>query len=108
MKKKFRVKKNEEFQLIINTRKYHRSNAFVIYTKEKSKDYARIGISVPKKLGNAVMRNKTKRQVRSMLQELGINTINMDIIIIIRKSYFKNSYIDNRKDLEKVLKHVKI
>lgn len=108
MKEKFRIKKNEEFQAILGQRKFFRSPSFIVYTKKKNLDLSRIGISVPKKLGNAVLRNKTKRQIRSMLDEIGYGNYDFDCIIIVRKVYFKQDYEENRKDLEKVLKHVKI
>lgn len=108
MKEKFRIKKNEEFQAILGQRKFFRSPSFIVYTKKKNLDLSRIGISVPKKLGNAVLRNKAKRQIRSMLDEIGYGNYDFDCIIIVRKVYFKQDYEENRKDLEKVLKHVKI
>jgi ribonuclease P protein component len=108
MKEKYRIKKNEEFQAILGQRKFFRSPSFIVYTKKKNLDLSRIGISVPKKLGNAVLRNKTKRQIRSMLDEIGYGNYDFDCIIIVRKVYFKQDYEENRKDLEKVLKHVKI
>lgn len=108
MKEKYRIKKNEEFQAILGQRKFFRSPSFIVYTKKKNLDLSRIGISVPKKLGNAVLRNKAKRQIRSMLDEIGYGNYDFDCIIIVRKVYFKQDYEENRKDLEKVLKHVKI
>lgn len=108
MKKKYRVKKNEEFQAIMGRRKFYRSPSFIVYIKEKSLNISRIGISVPKKLGNAVVRNKTKRQIRSMLDDIGFGNYDYDFIIIVRKVYFNQEYEENRKDLEKLLKHVKI
>ena len=71
MKEKYRIKKNEEFQAILGQRKFFRSPSFIVYTKKKNLDLSRSGISVPKKLGNAVLLNKTKRQIRSMLDEIG-------------------------------------
>lgn len=108
MRKKYRVKKNEEFQAIMGRRKFYRSSSFIVYIKEKSLEISRIGISVPKKLGNAVVRNKTKRQIRSMLDDIGFGNYDYDCIIIVRKVYFTREYEENRKDLEKLLKHVRI
>ena len=45
------------------------SKCFAMYIKEKTGESSRIGISVSKKLGNAVVRNKIKRQIRMMCQE---------------------------------------
>lgn len=108
MKKKYRIKKSDEFQEIINTRKFYRSQSFVIYTKKKQETHARIGISVPKKIGNAVARNKIKRQVRSMVHDFEFDALPFDMVIIVKRGYLSNRFQDNRKDLEKLLKHVKI
>ena len=66
MKKEYRIKKNEEFQKIIRQKKSIVHSKFVIYFR-KNDEHLRIGISVSKKLGNAVVRNKIKRQIRMMI-----------------------------------------
>ncbi|MBR4484136.1 MAG: ribonuclease P protein component, partial [Erysipelotrichaceae bacterium] len=54
MKKLYRVRKNEEFSKIIAL-KHSAANAFfVVYSSPKKEGNARVGISVSKKLGNAV------------------------------------------------------
>ncbi len=108
MKKQYRIKNTREFDAIMRLRRTVGSKSFVIYTKPKQELKARIGISVPKKLGNAVLRNKTKRQIRSMLRPIRHYEADFDAIIIVRKDYFSRSYEDNQKDLEKLLKNVKI
>lgn len=108
MKKKYRVLKTAEFQEIMNRRKYKNMPAFTIYIQEKREDHARFGIAVPKKLGNAVYRNKAKRQVRNMLEELSPFGLMFDGIILVRKQFDSNSYNTNKEDLEKLLKTVKI
>lgn len=108
MKKTLRIKDTREFQRILNRRKFQSSSSFVIYTDKMHETHPRFGISVPKKLGNAVIRNKTKRQVRAMIQEFPHIKGDLDVIIMVRKGYFSLSYDDNRKDLEKLMKTVKI
>ena len=71
-------------------------------------DHARIGLSVGKKLGKAVQRNKIKRQVRMMLQEVMTFDENFDTIILIRDKFIEESYESNKKVLEMLLKKVKI
>ena len=69
MKKEFRVRKNEDFSRIIKKKQSMANRSFIIYYLKNDLDHARIGISVSKKLGKAVIRNKIKRQVRMMLQQ---------------------------------------
>ena len=87
MKKANRLKKNEEFQIVFQRGKSVANRQFVVYhlTKEKQVN-TRIGLSVSKKLGNAVKRNHIKRLVRESLREL-IPKLkqNQDLILIARK-----------------------
>ena len=105
MKKLYRIRKNEEFTQIIGKRHSVASANFVLYADNKKQDNCRVGISVSKKLGDAVDRNRIKRQVREMAKTL-IDFENgpKDIIIIVRPPYLKNTFQDNLLDLEKTLK----
>ncbi len=98
MKKEYRIKKNEEFQSIIRKKQSVANRCFVVYYR-KNNEHLRIGISVSKKLGNAVVRNKVKRQVRMMAQEVFDKDRKNDLIIIVRNQFLKNSYEDNQKEL---------
>ena len=105
MKKVYRIKKNEEFSKIINSKHYTSSACFVVYFFNKNMQNARAGISVSKKLGNAVERNKIKRQVRQMLTYIvDFETFENDLIIIVRKPYINKSFMENKNDLEILIK----
>ena len=108
MKKEYRVKKTQEFAEIMNNKKFYTCPSFVIYVKPRKEDHPRIGISVGKKMGNAVMRNKVKRQVRMMVQEIYQFNENFDTIILIRVKYHEENYRNNKKLLESLVKKVKI
>ena len=71
LKKKYRVKKNEEFQQIFKQGESFANKQLVIYyVPKKDQHHFRVGISVGKKLGNAVMRNQIKRYIRESLRQL--------------------------------------
>ena len=104
MKKKNRVKKSLEFQDLINNGQKIINYSFILYVKEKKEEEARTGITLSKKMGNAVKRNLIKRQVRMMCSELvDFKSINHDFVIIVRKSYLDLKYEDNKNNLEKAL-----
>lgn len=103
MKKAYRVKRADEFQKIIEKRKSELNGQYVIYHTPKGEDQSRVGISVGKKLGNAVFRNKTKRQVRMMLQEVLKTNYSFDSVVIVRHKYYRNSFEENQKSLKKLL-----
>jgi len=87
LKKAYRVKRNSEFQDILRTGKSFANRELVIYYKKsKDQDHFRIGISVGKKIGNAVTRNRIKRLIREAFTQFNDKIIpEVDIIIIARK-----------------------
>ena len=105
MKKAFRVRRNEEFSKIISKKHSVASAAFVVYHCDRQEDHARVGISVSKKMGNAVERNRIKRQLREMVRAiLDFETCPKDLIIIVRKPYLERPFLQNKKDLETAIK----
>lgn len=70
------------------------------YFQARKEEHARIGISVGKKLGNAVCRNKVKRQIRSMIDEIFDFKEDYDLIIIVRPAYHKQTYLQNFEELK--------
>ena len=88
MDKSHTVKKNKDFYDIIHTGYYAKEDIFTIYNKVISNPSYRFGISVSKKLGNAVERNYIKRQVRFIIDKYKNNyPKGSDYIIIIRKDF---------------------
>lgn len=100
MKKEKRVCKNYEFTSIIQHHTFVKSSSFVCYFKSCKEEHARVGISVGKKMGNAVVRNKIKRQVRSMVDECFDFKEAFDTIIIVRPRYHQQSYEKNLNELK--------
>ena len=86
MKKEDIVKYNREFNNIIKNGKYLKNNEFAIYYKENNFNHSRFGISVSKKIGNAVKRNYYKRIIRNICHNnKNLYSKNKDYIIIMRK-----------------------
>ena len=91
MKKINIVKKNRDFSRIIKNNRPIKSNLFVIYLEKNTNDIYKFGISASKKVGNAVTRNRVKRQIKSILDK---NTYknNFNCIIIIKKDIIDKSF----------------
>ena len=102
MNKKYIVTDNNEIQKIIQTGKKKINKFFVIYYKDSKNSFNRYCISVSKKLGNAVTRNKLKRQLKDIIQK---NTIKgtSDYVIIVRQELKDLSYQIKEKELLKIL-----
>ncbi|MDD7280563.1 ribonuclease P protein component [Floccifex sp.] len=100
MKKEYRICKNYEFSSIIHKQNLVKSSSFVCYYLPKKEQHNRIGISVSKKLGNAVCRNKIKRQVRSMVDLVFDFEEAFDVVIIVRPVYKKKTFGENCNELK--------
>ncbi len=110
MRKEYRVKKNEEFQEIFKKGKSVANRQFVVYTlKRPEQKHFRIGLSVSKKIGNAVTRNQIKRYVRQVFHEFdGYIHNDVDYIIIARKPTADMDFYEVQKSLTHVLKLARV
>ncbi|WP_075983366.1 ribonuclease P protein component [Bacillus massilinigeriensis] len=106
MKKEYRIKKNKEFQEAFKKGKSFANRQFVVYTLNKpEQDHFRIGLSVSKKIGNAVTRNQIKRYIRQAFLELEEEVKNhFDYVIIARKPAATMDFHEVKKSLTHVLK----
>ena len=106
MKKAYRVKREAEFQKVFHDGKSTANRQFVIYVLDKEmQNHFRVGISVGKKIGNAVTRNAVKRKIRQSLLELKdeIKT-NKDFLVIARKPVADMEMVEFKKCLSHALK----
>ncbi len=104
MKKKYIVKKSTDFTDIIKNGRYYKTDYFTIYIKDNTLTNYRFGISVSKKIGNAVTRNKIKRQMRMIIDNYKKNyQKGKDYIIIIKYSYISASFDQIQKVFENVI-----
>ena len=109
MKKRFRVKKEKDFNAIFKEGKSFANRKFVIYRLENNEQHFRVGLSVSKKLGNAVMRNQIKRRIRHILIEHKDQLVeNVDFVVIARKGVEILEYAEMEKNILHVLKLSKI
>lgn len=108
MKKINVVKKNEDFKKILDMKKTIGNRYMVVYYNENNIYRNRYGISVSKKLGNAVIRNKIKRQVKNIIDKHeNLFKKNQDYIIIIKKAFLDLTFQEKEKSIVNLLKHSK-
>ncbi|WP_040226407.1 ribonuclease P protein component [Bhargavaea cecembensis] len=110
MNKHQRVKKNEDFQQVFKKGKSFANRQFVIYSlRKEGQEEFRIGISVSKKIGNAVTRNRIKRYVRQAVHELKDELRpDMDYIIIARHQAAAFDFHTSKKSLIHVMRIAKV
>ena len=109
MKKSFRVKREKDFKAIFKDGTSFANRKFVVYQLENQQNHFRAGLSVSKKLGNAVTRNQIKRRIRHILQSVkGSLVEHVDFVVIARKGVETLEYAEMEKNLLHVLKLSKI
>ena len=107
MKKINILKNNRDFNRIIDSYKSHKYKDFVIYIERTNDELYHFGISVGKKIGNAVTRNKYKRRIRAIIDKKNYQK-GINCIIILRKSILEREYIEIEDALLKAFKDLKI
>ena len=109
MKKSYRVKKEKDFKALFDAGHSVANRKFVVYQLENQQNHFRVGLSVSKKLGNAVTRNQIKRRIRHILQSVkGSLVEHVDFVVIARKGVETLEYAEMEKNLLHVLKLSKI
>ncbi len=110
MKKDYRIKKNNDFQAVFKKGRSTANRQFIVYVlKKENQPSFRIGLSVSKKIGNAVVRNRIKRYIRQSFFEMkeGLSDGN-DYVIIARKPAADMDFFEVKKSLAHVLKLAKV
>ncbi len=98
MKKQYSLKSKVQFNKVLNKGNKISTPYFLLSYRDA--DQFKIGISVPKKLGNAVFRNYNKRVIKDIIPTLNIYNINKEVVLVVRKKFIDLSI----EDKEKILK----
>lgn len=100
------LKKNKEFQQVFKNGKSAANRQFVVYVlQKKEQPYLKIGLSVSKKIGNAVVRNRVKRLIREVVRDKqAILRTGCDIVVIARKPTCDMDFHQTHKSLMHVFK----
>lgn len=109
MKRRYRLRKNADFQRV---RRFGQSeaNKFVVLIKlPNTLNHSRFGFAVSKRIGKAVVRNKTKRRMReaTRLQLLEIET-GWDVLFIARKPIAQANYQEIAQAITQLLKRANL
>jgi len=100
MKKEYRVKKSSEIEMIIRKRQSKGNKYFVLYKYENHEvSHFRYAVSVSKKYGNAVERNKVKRRIRDIISNSDIKD-QYDIFVVVKPDAKLLDFISIKESIE--------
>jgi ribonuclease P protein component len=104
VEKKYRLAKREDFNKVYRYGKSAANHQFVLYVLPQPKlEHFRLGISVSKKVGNAVVRNRLRRMIKEVVRLKKEQwTSGFDYIVIARKPLLEMDF----QAMEKSLFHV--
>ena len=105
MKKINIIKKQEEIDKVIKYgEKIYNKYYYLYYINNDSNKNERFCICVSKKIGNAVVRNKNKRQVKDIIDKSNlVFSSKKDYVIILRKEINNLIFEDKKKYLLEIL-----
>ena len=103
MKKLEIIKSSREYTEIINLNKSKKNKYFSIYYRKNNQDN-RYGITIPKKTGTAVVRNKIKRRIKNIIDNnKKIVQSGYDYVIIVKKGVLDLTYQEMERELLKLI-----
>ncbi|WP_440897374.1 ribonuclease P protein component [Amphibacillus sp. Q70] len=110
MRKQHRLKSNNDFQKVFKHGQSFANRQLVLYYLPKhDQSYFKVGLSVSKKIGNAVVRNQVKRYLRQAFHELEADIKqSYDFVIIARKPTKDMNFYQIKKSLTHVLSKSKL
>ena len=106
------LSKNQDFKSLLTGKKVSNKYLTIFFKNlsNKSNNYLNISFVTQKKLGNAVIRNKIKRRLKNIMNQLvKISKINFNYsyLIIAKKSIINAKFIDIKETIIKDYKKIK-
>ncbi len=98
MKKKNILKDSSDFNRIIKDFNPYKYKDYIIYIERKNQENFKFGFSVGKKIGNAVTRNKIKRQLKAIVDKKDYQN-NFNCIIIVGRGVLMRTFKEMETNL---------
>lgn len=95
MKSEFRLKKTQDFDYLVHHGTRYTNPTYTMYVGPNTLGHSRYGISVSKKRGNAVVRNKIRRQIREIIRKGDCSKTSLDYVVIAKDQFLKQSFLEN-------------
>ena len=107
MKKENILKENYDFQRIIKSNRPYKSKNYIIYIEKNNEESYHFFFSFGKKIGNAVVRNKLKRQLKNIVRKKDYQN-GFNCIIIVSSNILTKSFEEKEKELLRIFNDLNI
>lgn|SRR5690554_5635945 len=101
MKKKYIIKKSQDFENIINEKKLVKTPYFNFFRKKNDLGYIRYGIGISNKIKNKVIKNKIKRQLKAIIRMHNIKQSSFDYVIIVKSNILRLDFLNFKAEFLK-------
>lgn len=99
-----RLKNPQDFSLVYGQGRPRFGKFIVVSSLPTDREVSRVGFAVSKKIGNAVTRNRVKRRLRAIMQEVApLVKPGFDIVIGAKRSCTTTEFAELRSDLLQIL-----
>ena len=103
-----KIKKRRDFLAVKKSGQLYRCPHFLVIIKNRGTGPTRLGVTVTRKIGGAVVRNRIKRHLREFFRvEYQYLPSSIDMSVIVLRGAEKLSFTDVQRELQVVLLSVK-
>lgn len=103
-----KLRRSWQFEKVYKNGNKYISEPFIIYVLPNGTKSVRIGLTVTKKVGKSVQRNRVKRLIREAFRSLNGIFPGNDIVVVARKSSVNIKYSETREILNNLLNRAQI
>lgn len=98
------LKKNADFKKVYRKGRSFATKILVMYYKPNGLEYNRIGFSISKKVGKAVVRNRIRRRLKENLKNRTDLPSGFDMIFVARVGISQSDFHEIRKNLDYIFR----
>ena len=98
------IKKTSEVSKVYKNGKSYADRHLVMYVYPNKLGYSRLGLSISKKVGKSVVRNRIRRLIKEVYRLNYKTKDNYDVVIIARVRSADASYMDIKKSFRYLIK----
>lgn len=107
--KELRISRGKEYSAIYRMGRRLAGQYMIVFLKENQLDRNRFGIVTSKKVGNAVLRNRAKRQIREVIRkQLDNLPCHYDIVVVARFNIKEAGFAQLEKDFLRLMRKASI
>lgn len=103
------IKKNREFTKIYKKSKFYVGKYLILYLLENTLQVNRIGITISRKVGNSVKRNRIRRLVKENYRLFELHLMgHHDYVFVAKKNDCIPNFVELKKEMKYLFKKLKV